>query len=110
LTVRSIHSRPYVVVEFEQNEFVSRDPTDEMDKEVKGIATALSRVSSSNALSALSAVGIARLPGKISAGNSPSSSVPSSSRLVSINLPSTTPGLFGRLSPHNPVWKHEVSL
>ncbi|KAI6097414.1 kinase-like domain-containing protein [Pisolithus croceorrhizus] len=31
-------------VQFEQNEFVSRDPTDEMDKEVKGIATALSRI------------------------------------------------------------------
>lgn len=111
LNVTSIHSRPYVVVQFEQNEFVSRDPTDEMDKEVKGIATALSRVSSSNALSALSAVVVARPPGKISAGNSPSSSVSSSSKLFSsINLPSTAQGLFGRLSPHNPVWKHEVSL
>ncbi|KAI6106744.1 hypothetical protein EV401DRAFT_503036, partial [Pisolithus croceorrhizus] len=43
LSVTSVHARPYVVVQFEQNEFVSRDPTDEMDKEVKGIATALSR-------------------------------------------------------------------
>lgn len=111
LNVTSIHSRPYIVVQFEQNEFVSRDPTDEMDKEVKGIATALSRASSSNALSALSAVVVARPPGKLSAGNSPSSSVSSSSKLFSsINIPSTTQGLFGRLSPHNPVWKHEVSL
>lgn len=105
LNVTSIHARPYVVVQFEQNEFVSRDPTDEMDKEVKGIATALSRASSSNALSALSAVVVTRPPGKVSAGNSPSSS----SKLLS-NFPSTTQGLFGRLSPHNPVWKHEVSL
>ncbi|KAG2097945.1 uncharacterized protein F5147DRAFT_714517 [Suillus discolor] len=28
------YDRPYVVVQFEQNEFVSRDPTDEMDEEV----------------------------------------------------------------------------
>ncbi|OJA15277.1 hypothetical protein AZE42_00941 [Rhizopogon vesiculosus] len=110
LNVTSIHSRSYVVVQFEQNEFVSRDPTDEMDKEVKGIATALSRVSSSNGLSTLSAVGLARPPGKVSAGNSPSSSFSSSSKLLlSINLPATQ-GIFGRLSPHNPVWKHEVSL
>jgi hypothetical protein len=85
---------------------VSRDPTDEMDKEVKGTATALSRASSSIALSALSSIGVPRPPGKASPGNSPSSSLQPSS----INLSSTTHGLFGRLSAHNPVWKHEVSL
>ncbi|KAG1762313.1 kinase-like domain-containing protein [Suillus occidentalis] len=106
LNVTSVRSRPYVVVQFEQNEFVSRDPTDEMDKEVKGTATALSRASSSIALSALSSIGVPRPPGKASPGNSPSSSLQPSS----INLHSTTHGLFGRLSAHNPVWKHEVSF
>ncbi|KAG1755934.1 kinase-like domain-containing protein [Suillus lakei] len=94
LNVTSIRSRPYVVVQFEQNEFVSRDPTDEMDKEVKGMATALSRASSSIALSALSSIGVPRPPGKASAGNSPSSSV-SCKQPPPINLPSTTQGLFG---------------
>jgi hypothetical protein len=28
------YDRPYVVVQFEQNEFVSHDPTDEMDEEI----------------------------------------------------------------------------
>ncbi|KAH7930287.1 kinase-like protein [Leucogyrophana mollusca] len=111
LNVASIHARPYVVVQFEQNEFVGRDPTDEMDKEVKGIATALSRVSSSNALSALSAIGVTRPAGKSSTGTSPSSSVSSSSKVPSpIHPPSAPQGLFGRLSAHNPVWKHEVSF
>ncbi|KAH7916734.1 kinase-like domain-containing protein [Hygrophoropsis aurantiaca] len=111
LNVSSIHARPYVVVQFEQNEFVSRNPTDEMDKEVKGVATALSRVSSSNALSALSAIGVTRPGGKSSTGTSPSSSVSSSSKLPSpVQPPSSTQGLFGRLSAHNPVWKHEVSF
>ncbi|KAF9221905.1 Pkinase-domain-containing protein [Gyrodon lividus] len=111
LNVLSIHARPYVVVQFEQNEFVSRDPTDEMDKEVKGTATALSRASSSNALTALTAIGVSRPPGKSSTNTSPSSSVSSSSKVPSpINPPSVTQGLFGRLSAHNPVWKHEVSF
>lgn len=109
LNVTSIRSRPYVVVQFEQNEFVSRDPTDEMDKEVKGTATALSRASSSIALSALSSIGVPRPPGKPSPGNSPPSSL-SCNQPSPTNPPSTTQGLFGRLSAHNPVWKHEVSF
>ncbi|KAH7887955.1 kinase-like domain-containing protein [Phlebopus sp. FC_14] len=112
LNVPSIRARPYVVVQFEQNEFVSRDPTDEMDKEVKGTATTLSRASSSIALSSLSAIGGAPRPaGKSSTNTSPSSSVSSSSKSPSpTNPPSVTQGLFGRLSAHNPVWKHEVSF
>lgn len=110
LNVRSVNARPYVVVQFEQNEFVSRDPTDEMDKEVKGIATNLSRNGSSNALSALVAIGSRALPdaskrAKNSIGTPPSSSV--SSTRSSMASPNT---IFGRLSAHNPVWKHEVSL
>lgn len=109
LNVRSVNARPYVVVQFEQNEFVSRDPTDETDKEVKGTATNLSRNSSSNALNALNAIG-SRAPtdakrGKNSNGSSPSSSLPGKS-----GLPALPNNLFGRLPAHNPVWKHEVSL
>lgn len=109
LNVSSIHARPYVVVLFEQNEFVSRDPTEETDKEVKGTATALSRTSSSNALTALSAIGVSRPPGKSSTNTSPSSSLSVPSKIPSPTHPSTQ-GLFGRVSAHNPVWKHEVSL
>lgn len=109
LNVRSVNARPYVVVQFEQNEFVSRDPTDEMDKEVKGTATNLSRNSSSNALSALTAIGTRAAPdtakrSKGSNGSSPSNSVSNKAGLAVPN------NLFGRLSAHNPVWKHEVSL
>ncbi|KAF8559049.1 serine/threonine protein kinase [Imleria badia] len=105
----SIHARPYVVVQFEQNEFVSRDPTEETDKEVKGTATALSRTSSSIALTALNAIGVSRPPGKSSTNTSPSSSLPSSSKVPSPVHP-VPQGLFGRISAHNPVWKHEVSF
>jgi hypothetical protein len=114
LNVRTSSARPYVVAEFEQNEFISRDPTDETDKEVKGIATNLSRTSSSNAISALGAIG-SRVAAsdtnrrdRGSANPSPSSSLSSNkSALVTSGLSN---GLFGRLSAHNPVWKHEVSL
>lgn len=104
LSVTSVHARPYVVVQFEQNEFVSRDPTDEMDKEVKGTATALSRTSSSNAV-ATNTIGAQR-SAKSSISSSPTSSAPSALS----NHPSATQSLFGRLSAHNPVWKHEVSF
>ncbi|KAJ3790584.1 putative serine/threonine protein kinase [Lentinula aff. detonsa] len=106
LNVRSMAAQPYVVVQFEQNEFVSRNPTDETDKEVKGTATnlSLSRPTSSNAVNALAAVDAAvkRRSGG-SKDNSPVSSVGSKSSTLSA-------GLFGRLSAHNPVWKHEVSF
>ena len=114
LNVRTMHARPYVVVQFEQNEFVSRDPTDETDKEVKG--TAISRQPSSNAISALGAIGskAAALDAskKGSRANSTNPS-PSSSVAPKFSLPpvgGASNGLFGRLSAHNPVWKHEVSL
>jgi serine/threonine protein kinase SCH9 len=120
LNVRSVEGRPYVVVQFEQNEFVSREPTDETGKEVKGTAINLSRNSSTNALSALGAIGSraaldAVKRGKGSSNVSPSSSVSSANTTLSA-APSTagpfsnSSTLFGRLSAHNPVWKHEVSL
>ena len=124
LNVRSINARPYVVVQFEQNEFVSRDPTLESDKEVKGTAITLSRSTSSNALSALGAIGSkaalqgSRKNSKNSKDPSPPSSLPSaklSSQLLAPPPPPPPPlpssnGFFSRLSAHNPVWKHEVSL
>ncbi len=77
--------RPYVIVQFEQNEFVSRDPTDEADKEVKCVP--ISRIGSGSVLGALANV----------LGNphplSPSSSVRSRSSSNSSNT-GTTGGLF----------------
>lgn len=102
LNVRSTSARPYAVVQFEQNEFVSRDPTDEMGKEVKGTATTISRNGSSTALSALSAIGAKSGRGKGSNGSSPASSVSSGQSGLSLML--------GRLPAHSPVWKHEVTL
>ena len=119
LNVSSLNSRPYVVVVFENNEFVSRDPTDEADKEVRGIATNLSRTSSSIAISALGVAGyraVAQEAALRTRRQSPVSSSSSNSAKSSLSIPgvsgSRTPsnGLLGRMSAHNPVWKHEVSL
>lgn len=109
LNVRAPHARPYVVVQFEQNEFVSRDPTAETDKEVKGTATNLSRNGSSNAISALGAIGskAAAMDAGRRDRSSPNISPASS---VSSGRSGLSSGLFGRLSAHNPMWKHEVSL
>ncbi|KAJ4472255.1 Pkinase-domain-containing protein [Lentinula aciculospora] len=112
LNVRSMAAQPYVVVQFEQNEFVSRNPTDETDKEVKGTATnlSLSRPSSSNAMNALAAVDAAAK--RRNGGSSGSNGSRDNSPVSSVGSKSSTHsgGLFGRLSAHNPVWKHEVSF
>ncbi|PFH52697.1 hypothetical protein AMATHDRAFT_139750 [Amanita thiersii Skay4041] len=111
LNVRSIYARPYVVVQFEQNEFVSRDPTDESDKEVKGVATTLSRNSSSNAIAALGAIGSKAATHDESKRSKSSNTSPASSLSSSKSITSgPANGLFGKISPHNPVWKHEVSF
>jgi len=119
LNAPSIKSRPYVVVVFENNEFVSRDPTDESDKEVRGVATNLSRTSSSIAISALGALGpktVAQETPTATRRQSPVSSSSSNSAKSSLSIPdesgARTPsnGLLGRRSAQNPVWKHEVSL
>ncbi|KAJ7283855.1 kinase-like domain-containing protein [Mycena rebaudengoi] len=101
LHVRNAAARPYVVVQFEQNEFVSRDPTGEADKEVKGTPTQLP--APATAMSALGAIGSkAGAAIRKSPNTSPASSLPSST--------TSNNSLFGRLSAHNPVWKHEVSF
>lgn len=56
LTVKSPNSRPYVVVVYEQNEFVSREPIHEHEKEARGVPAPLSRQSSSSALAALNGI------------------------------------------------------
>ncbi|KAK0421946.1 hypothetical protein EV421DRAFT_1949891 [Armillaria borealis] len=85
LNVFSSMVRLYVAVQFEQNEFVSQDPTDEADKKVKSVS--ISCVGSGSVLSALAKV----------LGNphplSPSSSVRSHSSANSTGT-STTDGLF----------------
>jgi hypothetical protein len=118
LNTSSISSRPYAVVVFENNEFVSRDPTDEDDKEVRGIATNLSRTSSAIAINALGAVGskaTAQDAASRTRRQSPVSSSSTNSTKSSLSVPDTsgtrTPSnRLGRRSAHNPVWKHEVSL
>ena len=120
LNISSIHSRPYVVVLFEDNEFVSRDPTHEDDKEVRGVATNLSRTSSSVAISALGAVGSKAAAAQEDPSRtrrpSPVSSSSSNSAKSSLSVPGAsgtrTPsnGLLRRRSAHSPDWKHEVSL
>ena len=137
LNVHSLQARPYVIVQFEQNEFISRDPIHEQEKEARGVATVLSRVSSSTALGALGAINsraieAAKRSAANSAASSPQSSVSSgrSTKESSTNGSSTTStttaptssgfltpstvsnggGLFGSMPAHNPVWKHEVSL
>ena len=119
LNAPSIKSRPYVVVVFENNEFVSRDPTDESDKEVRGVATNLSRTSSSIAISALGALGpkaVGQDTPTLTRRQSPVSSSSPNSAKSSLSIPdesgTRTPsnGLLGRRSAQNPVWKHEVSL
>ncbi|KAI0304202.1 kinase-like protein [Russula brevipes] len=119
LNTPSIDSRPYVVVVFENNEFVSRDPTDEGDKEVRGVATNLSRTSSSIAVSTLGAVGskvATQDTGSRTRRQSPVSSSSSNSAKSSVSVPGAsgtrTPSnrLLGRKFAQNPVWKHEVSF
>ncbi|THG94194.1 hypothetical protein EW145_g8190, partial [Phellinidium pouzarii] len=120
LHVLSAHARPYVVVQFEQNEFVSREPIHELDKEARGVPTSLSRNSSSSALSALGAINDraihAAKRSPASPPTSPQSSVssarsaPASDRLTTTTTTAHHHPSFARMSAHNPVWKHEVSF
>lgn len=109
LNVPTNHARPYVVVQFEQNEFVSRDPTDESDREVKGVATNLSRNSSSNALYALNVIGTRLDLSKRNGATTPRGPLPPSPTSL-FPPPSPTSPIGLSRSAHNPVWKHEVSL
>lgn len=109
LNVRSLTARPYVVVVFENNEFVSRDPTGDDAKELKGVATNLSRTSSSNAISALGKAQ-AQDAARRNASPAPSGASVSSHRSSGSSGSSNGLQLGARMSSTNPVWKHEVSL
>ncbi|KIY49586.1 putative serine/threonine protein kinase [Fistulina hepatica ATCC 64428] len=113
LNVSSSSSRPYVVVQFEHNEFISRDPIDETDKQVNSIP-ALAAPGTTTTTAAVSALGKA-----LEAANGHrSASSPNISSLVSSTKRSSSDssngskngGLFSRPSSHNPVWKHGVSF
>ncbi|KAI0774169.1 serine/threonine protein kinase [Fomes fomentarius] len=109
LNVRSSLSRPYVVVQFEQNEFVSREPTGEGDKEVKGIPT-LSRNPSSTALATLNSLNYKANGKQVNGESARSSKQPTPSSSLGSGK-SQLSAMFGsRISAHNPVWKHEVSF
>lgn len=117
LHIRTASARPYVVVQFEQNEFVSREPIDESEKEIKGTATNLSRNSSSTALYALGALN--NKVNRSTGTNGSTGSGSDSSRGSTVHTPSSSVGsgksglgvMFGsRVVAHNPVWKHEVAL
>ena len=140
LNVKSTNSRPYVVVVYEQNEFVSREPILQHEKEARGTPAPLSRQGSSSALAALngiqhkfkieprqaqpasSSATANNAPLSTSAGSSSRSSSGSSGGSKAAKStptpaaqapgPSTAArGLLGtNLSAMNPVWKHEVSL
>lgn len=113
LNVPSLHARPYIVVQFEQNEFVSRDPTDETDREVKGVATTLSRKPSSTALASLNAIGNRASADKRNGSVTPNGRIPNPQPSAPTkSLSSKTNGILGSniRSAHNPVWKHQVSL
>ncbi|KAK1228898.1 Serine/threonine-protein kinase [Marasmius sp. AFHP31] len=113
LSVKAPTARPYVVVQFEQNEFISRDPTDEADREVKGTATSRHNPSNStsSAMNALGAIHDANIKASAKANGSSKDTSPASSYGSNkANGSSNGGGLFSRLSAHNPVWKHEVSF
>ncbi|KAH7343931.1 kinase-like domain-containing protein [Rhizoctonia solani] len=98
LNVSSPKARPYVVVQFEQSEFVSRDPIPESDAPVRGVPAVLSRVSSALNVTAAAKDSTSALSRALAA-NTPGSSVSSGS----------SNGL-GTVTTHNPVWKHEVTF
>jgi hypothetical protein len=112
LNVSSPRARPYVVVQFEQSEFVSREPIAETDTPVRGVPVALSRVSSAlNVTTTTSNSGISRTLAGATPGSSVSSGSSNGGHPSNGNgLLTPNPGLLGAVSAHNPVWKHEVAL
>lgn len=107
LNVKSVQSRPYVVVQFENNEFVSRDPISDKEKEVKGVAQPLSRNNSSTALTSLAASGIARA---FEAASRATGRLPPPPPSPGLEKPAGGLLFGSTMSPHNPTWKHEVTF
>jgi len=110
LNVSSPRARPYVVVQFEQSEFVSREPIAETDTPVRGVPVALSRVSSALNVTTTTS-GISRTLAGATPGSSVSSGSSNGGQPSNGNgLLTPNPGLLGAVSAHNPVWKHEVAF
>ncbi|KAG8863741.1 hypothetical protein FRB96_007578 [Tulasnella sp. 330] len=103
LRVASSSSKPYVVVQFENNEFISRDPISDKEKEVRGVPQPLSRNNSSNALSSLGILKASDAAARGRQNSGPHLGV--GGNLITGHLP------FGAvIQPNNPVWKHEVTF
>ncbi|KAG9126831.1 hypothetical protein FRC07_001783 [Ceratobasidium sp. 392] len=116
LNISSPRARPYVVVQFEQSEFVSRDPIDETVAPLRGAPAALSRVNSALNVTAAAAQGTTSGISRVLASATPRSSVSSGSSTGGQNgngngLLTPNPARLGStVSAHNPVWKHEVAF
>ncbi|KAG8722808.1 hypothetical protein FRC08_007756 [Ceratobasidium sp. 394] len=114
LHVSSPRARPYVVVQFEQSEFVSRDPIAESDAPLRGAPAALSRVNSALNVTATAAAGATSGISRVLAatpGSSVSSGSSASGPANGNGLLTPNPGRLGStVSAHNPVWKHEVAF
>ncbi|KAH7102711.1 Pkinase-domain-containing protein [Auriculariales sp. MPI-PUGE-AT-0066] len=116
LNVPSIRSRPYVVVQFEQSEFVSRDPTCESDREAKGTPVALSRNISASAVGALGAITQSK-PFELASSLKAKKMMASPPKRTTLlpDPPAPTDSAVGFAaslgrSAANPTWKHEVSF
>lgn len=118
LNVKSAQSRPYVVVVYEQNEFISREPTHEDEKEVRGVPAPLSRQNSSSAMTALG--GIQMVLDKLKPPSNTTSTpttVSSSAGSEGVSSRSSSGSSGGsKVIPKGindgarPVWKHQVAL
>lgn len=101
LRVHSSSSKPYVVVQFENNEFISRDPISDKEKEVRGTPQPLSRNNSSIALSSLLKANDAATRGRSGTGPHLAPGGGVIPPHIALGLP---------VSANNPTWKHEVTL
>jgi hypothetical protein len=128
LNVHSARACPYVVAEFENSEFVSRDPVGERGQTLKGAPTPAPprERKDSHAAHALGAISFrakqaaeaaaAKVAAKTAAAGSSPSSAGSSKSGRGSPTGSTGSGstsatsLFGSSAAHSPTWKHEVVL
>lgn len=112
LSATSNSSRPYVVVTFDQNEFVSREPIHEEESVATGTATTRNEEAhnqrkelpapnpDSNGHGHRGKVALSRVFGKTAPSKSPATQTTPLPEQA--DAPST--------SPWDPIWKHEVDL
>lgn len=116
LSAPSTHSRPYVVVTYDQNEFISREPIHEEGEEATGVAIPKDNSPKGQALSPPDGSAMQISPSKPSSGlgralneNGNGVATPPRSEPTPSNAPPITPPAEA-LSAYNPTWKHEVIL